>query len=99
MVASYLKPFACLMVVAALSILAAHEVTFWQDTETLFGRTLRLDPSNSLARNLLYIEARRAGDLKKAQSYSSPTVYGDARKTHGFFGAYFPADRVAGAEH
>lgn len=43
------------------------ECSFWKDTETLFGKTLRLDPHNQVARQILYNEYIRQDWLSKAQ--------------------------------
>lgn len=79
----------CSASIAAFALFAWHEIGFWRDTESLFGRTLRTDPSNSLAREILYREAIRKEDFDEAQSYSNPVAYGDARKRYGVFHAYF----------
>lgn len=75
-----------------LAGLSWREVRVWRDTETLFGRTLARDPTNDLAREILYNEALRQRLWMKAQDYVVPVT--GTRSHEGvahasFVGAYF----------
>ncbi|HWD91201.1 MAG TPA: hypothetical protein VG938_02515 [Verrucomicrobiae bacterium] len=63
-----------------------RDVSVWHDTASLFGRTVRLDSSNALAKDILYREALRVGEPAKAEMYfnvAQTNVY------RSVFGAYF----------
>jgi hypothetical protein len=75
--------------IVALGVLSFREVGFWRNTETLFGRTLQLDPSNGIARTILYRNALQRDETERAQSYSAAAVQDSAHQRTGLFNAFY----------
>jgi hypothetical protein len=87
----FLRPVAAVLLIFWAAILSRHELGFWRDTDVLFSRALSIQPSNYLARELLYQNAMLARDYRAAQAFVLSNA--EAARTGrdlGLLGAYFP---------
>ena len=63
----FVGAFAAVAVVSACAVLSSQQLTFWQNTETLMGHALRLDPDNYVAHSDLGIYLLRQGQTNEAR--------------------------------
>lgn len=63
-----------LVVWAALSVLASHQVGYWRDTETLFTHTLDVTEENLMAHYALAIDAHERGEVDQALSHHTEAL-------------------------
>jgi len=54
------------VLVSSLGVLGSHQLSFWQDSETLYRRILDVDPSQAMARNNLGLVLETEGRLPEA---------------------------------
>jgi protein O-mannosyl-transferase len=73
----------------AWCLLSWHQIALWRNTETLFSRTLEVDPTNRLARECLVREALRQGRAVEAQSIANPAEQLGSRHLISLGNAFF----------
>jgi tetratricopeptide (TPR) repeat protein len=63
------------LVFCGYALAAHHQAGYWKDTETLFGRALKLDPGNFVAHNMLGLALAEKGESEAALDHYRRSVH------------------------
>lgn len=90
----------CLLtvVLASSSWLSFHQVSYWRSNETLWQRTLKVDPDNSMAHIQLGNDERRSGNREGARLHYTSALkrWPESHQVHNYLSAIAAAEGKIG---